>query len=275
MEGWIKLHRKIFDWEWFDSANHFKLWCVLLLKASHKDSCYRGENLRPGQLLTGRKQLASTSKLSEQQVRSILDDFKASRQITIKSTKKYSVITIVNWEDHNLSNHENNQQITNKQPSDNQEATTFKNVNNANNENNININGAKTSFNPTSWLSPEKNSQEILKKPSPLSFLFDHMPEVQAWLDMGNHHTHLLMVKKFAPEILVAEVQDMYSWAKRNEVRAETWMLNRLNNKNIAANGAKRPQKSFSRKTNGVTPTPENPTGDPYLQEALDRGLVG
>ena len=35
-----------------------------------------------------------------------------------------------------------------------------------------------------------------------------------------------------------------------------------------------RPQKSFKSKTNGVVATPQNPTGNPYIQEALEKGLL-
>lgn len=130
MEGWIKLHRKIMDWRWFSSPNHYKLWTILLMRATHKESEHRDIKLLPGQLITGRKQLASWSGFSEQQVRGILEDFRRTSEVTIKTTKKFSIITIINWNDYNISNQENNQQITNKQPTDNQQVTTFKNVKN-------------------------------------------------------------------------------------------------------------------------------------------------
>ena len=35
-----------------------------------------------------------------------------------------------------------------------------------------------------------------------------------------------------------------------------------------------RPKVKFKSKGHGVTPTPENPTGNPYTQEAIDKGLI-
>ncbi len=121
---------------------------------------------------------------------------------------------------------------------------------------------------------PKKDSQEILKRPSPLSILFTHMPEVQAWLDDGTHDTHLLLLNKFSKQILEAEVLDMYVWAMRNSVKAESWMYKRLLARNINEKAPGLAQKPLSKKTNGVTPTPRNPTGNPYIQEAIDKGLI-
>ena len=109
----------------------------------------------------------------------------------------------------------------------------------------------------------------IIKKPSPLSRLFDHMPEVQAWLDQGSHDTHTLMLKNFPVVVLTAEIPDMFIWAMRNNIRAEHWMLKRLNN--IDTSKAFKPtKKSFS--TNPFTST-SNPTGNPYKAqiEELER----
>lgn len=250
MEGWIKLHRKIIDWQWFTSAPHYKLWSILMIRANHKESIHRDEVIKPGQLLTGRKQLSLWSGFSEQQVRTMLNDFKASREITIKSNNKYSLITILNWHEYNLTNQEINQLSTKHQPATNQQPTTSKNDNNANNDKNIII------------------------KASPLSFLFDSKPLIQEWLNAGNHDTHLVLVKEHSHHELAELIEKAYDWAQAKNQRAETWLITFMNNKNTKAYGANQAQKSFSRKSNGLTPTPENPTGSPYLQEAIDKGLT-
>lgn len=122
----------------------------------------------------------------------------------------------------------------------------------------------------------DKNSvHEVTKITSPLSVLFSHMPEVQTWLDNGSHDTHKIILAKYSKQILEAEVLDMYVWANRNDVKAEAWMYKRLLSKNIDSKAPGRAHKSFTRKGHGVEPTSLNPTGDPYLQEAIDGGLVG
>ena len=52
MEGWIKLHRKILDWEWYDDINTKVLFLHLLLTANHEEQKWRGKIIERGQLIT-------------------------------------------------------------------------------------------------------------------------------------------------------------------------------------------------------------------------------
>ena len=52
--------------------------------------------IKRGQLITGRKALAAQTGLSERQIRTALDHLKSTNELTIKSTNKFSLITIVN-----------------------------------------------------------------------------------------------------------------------------------------------------------------------------------
>ena len=136
MAGWIKLHRSLLDWEWYDDANTCRLFIHLLLRANHKPKNWRGIAINTGQLLTGRKVLAEQTGLSEQQVRTSLNKLKSTNEITIKSTSHNSLITLVCWESYQQNNQDDNQAVTKQQPTDNQAVTTNKNVKNDNNEKN-------------------------------------------------------------------------------------------------------------------------------------------
>lgn len=128
MDGWIKFYRKFLSWEWYSDINTKCLFLHLLLKANHKAKKWRGITIQQGQLVTGRKVLAEEIGLSEQQVRTSLLRLKSTNEITIESTRQYSIITLVKWNDYQA------EQPT-KQPTDNQQSTTNKN------EKNINIYG--------------------------------------------------------------------------------------------------------------------------------------
>jgi len=125
--SYIKLDRKIAEWEWFTDSNTLKLWIYLLVNAQYQDSSYKGIEVKRGQLITGRKKLARELGMSECQIRSCLNHLKTTNEITIKTTNKYSVITIVKYGvyqgDDDGSNQQNNQQnvqrATNKQPTNN------------------------------------------------------------------------------------------------------------------------------------------------------------
>ena len=125
--SFIKLDRKIAEWEWFTDSNTLKLWIYLLVNAQYQDSSYKGIEVKRGQLITGRKKLAEQLEMSEQQIRTCLDHLQATNEITIKPTNKYSVITIEKYglyqgdDDGNnqQNNQQSNQRATNKQPTNN------------------------------------------------------------------------------------------------------------------------------------------------------------
>ena len=130
-EGWVKLHRKLIKWEWYKDSNMLHLFIHLLISANHKPGKWRGINIKRGQLITGRKSLSEQTGLSLQTIRTCLNRLKSTTEITIKSTNKYSVITICNYDDYQIKENDNNhltsQQLTNNQPTTNQQLTTNKN----------------------------------------------------------------------------------------------------------------------------------------------------
>lgn len=97
MSGWIKLHRKITEWEWYSDANTFRVFMHLLLTANYEDKRWRNIDVKRGQIITGRMELAQTLRLSERQIRTALDKLKMSGVITIKTTNQYSLITVENY----------------------------------------------------------------------------------------------------------------------------------------------------------------------------------
>lgn len=114
MDGWIKIHRKMLDWEWYDDINTKVLFIHLLLTANHKEQKWRGQTILRGQRLTSLQHLAEETELSVQQTRTSLNKLKSTNEITIKSTNKNTLITIEKYNDYQDKDFENNKQI-NKQ----------------------------------------------------------------------------------------------------------------------------------------------------------------
>lgn len=112
MNGWIKIHRKLTEWEWYDDPNVFRLFIHLLLIANHKDKSYRGNKLKAGTVLTGRELLAEQTGLSVRQVRTALKKLQATNEVTIKTSRQGSVIQIVKYKQYQYSDQENDQQAT-------------------------------------------------------------------------------------------------------------------------------------------------------------------
>jgi hypothetical protein len=98
----------------------------LLLKANHKEKKYRGMVLKVGTIITSREILALETRLSVQQIRTALDKLKSTNEITIKTSSQGTIIEVVNYGKYQLVTNE----VTNKQPINNQQITTNKNEKN-------------------------------------------------------------------------------------------------------------------------------------------------
>ena len=108
--GWISLDRKFTEWEWYTDANTMRVFLHLLLKANHKEGHWQGKIIQRGQLITGRKTIADELKISERSVRTALDKLKMTNEITIESTNKFSIVTIVKYDIYQDNQKENDQQ---------------------------------------------------------------------------------------------------------------------------------------------------------------------
>ena len=136
MDGWIKIHRSILDWEWYSDLNVRVVFFHLLLKANFEDKRWQGALVRRGELVTGRSQLAAEIGISEQQVRTALNKLESTGEITSRATNKYTIVTICNYERYQTA--EAPEQPTN-QPTDNQRITTTKEIKNIRKKEYINI----------------------------------------------------------------------------------------------------------------------------------------
>lgn len=95
--GFIKLHRRMLDWEWLSDPPTVAVWVVILLMAEW----IHGSEPAPGQVVTTQKELAELTGLTRQQVRTALKHLEATKEITTASTKvgtkPASLITIEKW----------------------------------------------------------------------------------------------------------------------------------------------------------------------------------
>lgn len=95
--GFIKLHRKITEWEWYGDTVVKVTFLHILLTANYKETNYKGINLKPGQLVTTIRQLSEETGQTERQTRRALGKLKRSNEVSIKGSNKFSVITVENW----------------------------------------------------------------------------------------------------------------------------------------------------------------------------------
>lgn len=145
--GYIKLYRKITNSFVWTNPNMLKLWMLCLMKASHKENkfLFNGKEVvvSSGEFVTGRDAIAKEFNEGvprDQQIvgRTLwrwIKKFETEQMLSIKSTTKYSVITVKNWNDYQV----NDQQVSINRPSTVHQLSTNKNEKNDKNEKNKDI----------------------------------------------------------------------------------------------------------------------------------------
>lgn len=141
MDGWIKLYRQMINWEWYQDNNVKVLFIHLLILANHHDQKWQGKVVNKGQLITSYSHLAKELKLSVQQIRTSLDKLKLTHEITVRTTNKYTLVSIENYEKYQSEGIKSTNKVTDKltinQQTTNKQITTNKNDKNVNNNNNL------------------------------------------------------------------------------------------------------------------------------------------
>lgn len=115
-QGWICLHRKLLEWEWYDDIPTCRLFIHCLLKANHKDKNWKGSLIPRGSFITGRHVLSEETGLTERQIRTALTKLKSTNDLSIKATNKNSLVTIVNYEFYQNGDGETTNKKSNNEP---------------------------------------------------------------------------------------------------------------------------------------------------------------
>jgi len=127
--GYIKVWRKTIDSGWLQNHKLCSFWLWCLLKASHKEydlivGCQK-VHLMPGDFVFGLNKASEELAMSIRSIRTILAFLKTSQNLTIKTTNKFSVISIVNWDIYQQTETTNDNQ-NDKPPTSYRQATDNK-----------------------------------------------------------------------------------------------------------------------------------------------------
>lgn len=77
--GFITLHRRILDWQWYEDANVMRVFLHLLLTANHKDKKWKETTIKRGQLATSYDSISMKLGLTARQVRTSVGKLKKWR----------------------------------------------------------------------------------------------------------------------------------------------------------------------------------------------------
>jgi hypothetical protein len=124
--------RKSIDSPVWKNQNLWRFWSWCLLKATHRETAemvgYQCVQLQPGEFVFGRHKAAQETGLSEQTIRTCLLHLEKLGNLTIKTTNKFSILTIEKWEDYQSSDQQPTSKSTSSQPAGNQHLTTNKHI---------------------------------------------------------------------------------------------------------------------------------------------------
>ena len=120
--GFVKFDRKIANWRWYHDVNTFKLFFHLIITANYEPKPFENITVQRGQRIASYGTLAEETGLSVRNVRTAIRHLILTGEVTSKSTNKYSVFTIVNY-DLYQDNRQTNRQASDKQPTSNRQAS--------------------------------------------------------------------------------------------------------------------------------------------------------
>lgn len=130
---WVKFWESITQWEWYKDANTARLFFHLVIKAQYKDTRWQGYDIPKGCVVTSRKRLREELGISDQNIRTAIKHLTKSEniknvtnEITNLSKANFTIFKVENYDYFQGGNEQDNQQVTNSQPTANQQVTTYK-----------------------------------------------------------------------------------------------------------------------------------------------------
>lgn len=98
--SYIKLDRRLLDWEWADEPLMLALWVRILLEANHKEGTWKGTQFEAGTFPTSLDKLAISAGMTKKQVRICLDKLKTTGEIDIIANNRGMKITVNKWSEY-------------------------------------------------------------------------------------------------------------------------------------------------------------------------------
>ena len=96
--GYITMPREIFDWRWFKKPKTAHIFIYLLLAANFENHDFEDTIIKRGQYACTQERLSAETGLTLKEVRTALDSLKKTGDITIDTSRGYSLITVIEYE---------------------------------------------------------------------------------------------------------------------------------------------------------------------------------
>jgi uncharacterized phage protein (TIGR02220 family) len=119
MNGFIKLHRQLIEWEWYEDVNCRLTFIHCLLVANFKPKKWRGYDIKRGQFISSLGKLSEAIGISKQQLRTVLEKFEKTGEMLSEGQGNNTLFTVLNYDDYQDIKQENKNEATHLQHTSN------------------------------------------------------------------------------------------------------------------------------------------------------------
>lgn len=168
---YIKLNRKIMEWEWYGNINTCRLFIHMLLRANWKDGRFEGKVIPRGSFVSSLPKLADETSLTIREVRTAISHLKSTGEVTCKTYPKYTVFTVKNYCEYQSSDIQNDSQATDKRHSNDILTTTIEEKKEEKNNKKVDTNVSTKKFIPPTVEEVRAYCQERGNKVDPQAFV--------------------------------------------------------------------------------------------------------
>lgn len=99
-KGFIKIHRSILDWEWYQESKTVHIFLHLLLNTNYKTKKWQGMEINRGEFITSLSSISQDTGLTISEVRTRLGRLENTGEIQKRSTNKYTRIRMCNYSEY-------------------------------------------------------------------------------------------------------------------------------------------------------------------------------
>lgn len=168
---YIKLNRKIMEWEWYWNINTCRLFIHMLLRANWKDGRFEGKVIPRGSFVSSLPKLAEETAMTIREVRTAISHLKSTGEVTCKTYPKYTVFTVKNYCEYQQSDMQNDSQTTDKRHSNDILTTTIEEKKEGKNNKKVDTNVSTKKFIPPTVEEVRAYCQERGNKVDPQAFV--------------------------------------------------------------------------------------------------------
>lgn len=99
MAGWVKLHRSLLNWQWYEDHNATRLLIHLLISVNYQDKQWRGHTIKAGSMAFSWDTLSVAVGLTIKQCRRAMEKLESGQEVGRQRAGNFQLVTLIKWEE--------------------------------------------------------------------------------------------------------------------------------------------------------------------------------